>query len=327
MIQRMCAFGLAAALCAAGGRAETLPVEGVYAARTDAPSRARSIAIADFSGRGGERLAFAIDSALRAAVIEGQPWFDLTFTAPAFGESYTYDGSPDRPAAQSGPDAVMRGIAEVEWRDVDSGSKEVEECAAKDDRGKCLEKKKVTYPCRARQVTLRPEVRLVAREGDILYAKGDTGTTSRRFCKDENGTPSVDSMVEELARDFAAELRLDVAPVYRAENIRVLEGRDGMSKPDSAAFRAGLRLTKTDVAAACRAFEALDATNPQSITILFNIGLCREGAGDLEAAERLYRSALALKPGKVEPRDGLARIASRFQAERQLKIRQGEDMR
>ncbi|MBA4768027.1 MAG: hypothetical protein H2049_10395, partial [Porphyrobacter sp.] len=32
----------AAALCAAAAQAETLPVEGIYAAGTDAPSRARS---------------------------------------------------------------------------------------------------------------------------------------------------------------------------------------------------------------------------------------------------------------------------------------------
>jgi hypothetical protein len=317
----------AAGLACVSAQAETLPVEGIYAAGADSPSRARSIAIAGFSGRGGERLAFAIDSALRSAVIEGRPYFELTFTAPAFGDSYTYDGSPNRPAATRGPDAVMRGLAEVEWRDVDSGSKEVDECAAKDDRGKCTEKKKVTYPCRAREVTLRPEVRLVAREGDLLYAKGDTATISRRFCKDERGSPSVDSMVEELARGFAGEVRHDLAPEYRSEAIRVLEGRDGMSKPDQAAFKAALRLTKNDVAGACRAFEALEAANPQSITILFNIGLCREGEGELELAERFYRSALDLKPGKLEPQEALGRIASRLRAEQQLALHYGEGAR
>lgn len=317
-----------AVLAGAGGaHAETLPVEGIYAAGTDAPSRARSIAIADFSGRGGERLAFAIDSALRGAVIEGEPYFALTFTAPAFGESYTYDGNPQRPAPQRGPDAVMRGIAEVEWRDVDAGTKDVEECAVRDDRGKCSEKKTVTYPCRARELTLRPEVRLVAREGDLLYAKGDAAMLSRRFCKDEKGTPSVDSMVEELARGFADAVRRDLAPEFRAQDIRVLESRDGMGKPDQAAFKAALRLTKNDVAGACRAFEALEATNPQSITILFNIGLCREGAGDLAGAADYYAEALAIKPGKLEPQEGLARIASRRQAERQLSIHYGEAVR
>ncbi len=313
-----------AALLAAGAQAETLPVAGVYAAGTDAPSRARSIAIADFSGRGGERVAFAIDTALRAAIIEGQPWFDLTFTAPAFGESYTYDGSPQRPAAQGGPDAVMRGIAEVEWRDVDSGEKQVEECAAKDDRGRCTEKTTVSYACRAREVTLRPELRLAAREGDLLYAKGDTLTASRRFCKDEKGTPSVDSMIADLAQDFALAVRRDLAPEYRAEDIRILESRDGIAKADHAAFKAAIRQTKTDSPGACRAFEALQAAHPASVSLLFNIGLCREGAGELEAAVRIYRSVLDLKRNKTEAVDGLARIASRLRAEQQRALHEGD---
>ena len=90
------AIGVFAVMLGGAGatRAETLPVEGTYAANVDAPSRVRSIALADFAGRGGERLAFAIDSALRAAIIEGRPYYDLTFTAPAFGESYTFDDVP-----------------------------------------------------------------------------------------------------------------------------------------------------------------------------------------------------------------------------------------
>jgi len=319
--------GVAGLVCTAAA-AETLPVEGIYAAGTDAPSRSRSIALAGFAGRGGERLAFAIDSALRGAIIEGRPWFELTFSEPPRGTTYTYDRDADPAAYRGGADAVMRGIAEVEWRDRDDGVKEVEECAARDDRGKCTEKKKVSYPCRAREVTLRPEVRLVAREGELLYGKGDQLTASRRFCRDEKGSaPSVDSMSEELARQFADQVRSDLAPVERSEAIRVLEGREGMSKPDQTAFRAALKLTKTDVAAACRAFEALAAANPRSVTILFNIGLCHESEGDLEAAQRIYEDVLAMSPRKAEPQEGLARIASRLRAERQLSIHYGDGPR
>ncbi len=323
---RMIGLGAAtAALAATGAQAETLPVEGIYAAGTDAPSRARSIAIAGFAGRGGERLAFAIDTALRGAVIEGRPWFELTFSEPPRGTSYTYDRDADPAAYRDGADAVMRGIAEVEWRDRDDGTKDVEECAARDDRGKCSEKKTVTYPCRAREVTLRPEVRLVGREGDLLYGKGDQFTTSRRFCKDEKGAPNVDSMVEELARQFADAVRFDLAPSQRYEDIRVLESRSGMSKPDQTAFKAALKLTKNDVAGACRAFEALEATNPQNITVLFNIGLCRESEGALDDAAARYEAVLALSPRKLEPQEGLARIASRIRAERQLSIHYGDE--
>lgn len=318
-------IGLWALGLAGAATAETLPVEGVYAAGTDAPSRARSIAIAEFSGRGGERLAFAIDSALRNATIEGRPWFDLSFTAPAFGDSYTYGGGAGQPVQRGGPDAVLRGIGDVEVRDTDSGSKEVEECVARDDSDRCTERKKVFYPCRDRNVTLRPEVRLVSREGELLYAKGDTLVASRRFCEDEEQTPPVSGMIEELASRFAAEVRGDLAPTERYDNIRVLESREGMSKPDQTAFRAALRLTKNDIAGACRAFEALEATNPQSITILFNIGLCHENADDLEAAAARYEAVLAISPRKPEPQEGLARIASRLRAERQLALHYGEE--
>lgn len=321
-------IGAGMALCAAAAQAETLPVEGIYAAGADAPSQARSIAIADFSGRGGERLAFAIDAALRSAVIEGEPWFALTFTAPAFGDSYTYDGGVNAgSAASGGPDAVMRGIAEVEWHDAESGTKEIEECVARDERDKCTEKKTINVPCLARHVTLRPEVRLVARDGTLLYAKGDTLTTSQRFCRDEERKPQVAAMTEELAISFAGAVRSDLAPVYLAQDIRVLESREGMTKADQAAFKAALRLTKTDVAAACRAFEALEATNPRSITILFNIGLCHESDGRLEAAEARYADVLALNPRKLEPRDGLARIASGRRAQRQIDLHYPEDAR
>ncbi len=322
-------FG-AAAGCGAIAHAETLPVEGIYAAGTDAPSQVRSIAVADFSGRAGERLAFAIDSALRGAVIEGRPYFDLTFTAPAFGNSYTYDGGNDargQADRRGGPDAVMRGIAEVEWRDSDAGAKDVEECAIRDDRGKCTEKKTVSYPCRAREVSLRPEVRLVAHGGELLYAKGDTLTASRRFCKDERDTPSVDSMIEELAGGFAAAMRSDLAPQYRSEGIRLLESRDAIAKADHTAFKAAVRQTKTDIAGACSAFEALEPANPRAVSVVFNIGLCHESAGDLEAAGQFYQAVLDVKLGKVEAQEGLGRIASRLRAEQQISIHTGRDAR
>lgn len=313
----------AALLGAVAVRAETLPVEGIYAAETDAPSRAETIAIAGFAGRGGERVAFAIDSALRAARIDGRPWFQVTFSDPAFGESYRYDRDADPAARRGGADAVMRGIAEAEWRDVDSGTKQVEECVTKDDRGKCTQKKKIDIPCRARNLSLRPEVRMVARSGDLLYARSDTLPLSRRFCKDEGGPPSVDSMIEELAAQFAASVRLDVAPVFRSEDIRLLESRSGMPKTDHAAFREALRLTKSDVAAACDAFAALEPTNPASVTVLFNIGLCHESRDELEAAAQSYETVLTIAPRKVEPTEGLARIASRLRAERQMALRAG----
>lgn len=311
---------LAAGLGGAPARAETLPVEGLYAAGADAPSRARAITIAGFAGRGGERLAFAIDAALRAAIIAGRPYFALTFTEPPRGTAYAYDRDADRAAFDGSADAVLRGIAEVAVRDVDSGTKEGEECAARDAAGKCTEKKKVTYPCRARNVTLLPEVRLVSREGELLYARSEELTLSRRFCKDEETSPPVEPMVRELAEDFAELVRGDLAPTYRREEVRVFESRSGIRKADHAAFRAAIRLTKTDIGAACDGFAALGEANPDDLSLRFNIALCHESAGALDEAARAYEAVLALRPGKSEAEQGLARIASRQRARRQLAL-------
>jgi hypothetical protein len=45
-----------------------------------------------------------------------------------------------------------------------------------------------------------------------------------------------------------------------------------------------------------------------------------ERMGELEAATQLYEDALAISPRKAEPREGLARIASRLRAEVQRQL-------
>lgn len=327
LILKIVLNGVAAVLASSAVQAETLPVAGIYAAEADAPSQAQTIALSSFDGRWGERVAFAIEDALRGAVIEGRPYYAVSYAGPSGGGSFRYDRDADPVAGRGGADAVMRGIADAEVRNVADGTKDVEECARRDDRDKCIEKKTVTYPCRLRTIELRPEVRLVAREGDLLYAKGDTLIASQRFCEDEDRPPAIENVVKDLAYGFAAGVRNDLAPSYRSEGIRILESRDGIAKPDHNAFRAAVRLTKTDPDGACRAFAALEPGNPRDISILFNLGLCHESKGELEAAAQQYETVLAIKPGKIEAEDGLRRLASRSRALQQLSIHDGADAR
>ena len=70
-------------------------------------------------------------------------------------------------------------------------------------------------------------------------------------------------------------------------------------------------------------FGELRAANPQNVTILFNIGLCTERLGELDTATEFYEQALAVSPRKLEPQDGLARIASRLRARQQLALHYG----
>jgi hypothetical protein len=309
-------------------QAETLQVEGIYAAGEDGPSEVQLIAMGNFGGRSGDRVALAIEDQLRRASFEGQPYFDITFDSSSGDRYYYYDSDPgpamqEQILVQGGPEATMRGYVSTEVREERSGDKEVTECVKRDDKDKCIEEKPVKYECYDMIVSLRPEVRLVTRDGRSLYSKSDYLTRSERYCADERRTPSVDSMVQSMVDQFASTVRYDMAPSYRSQGIRVLESRKGIAKADRKAFGNAIKLTKSDPVGACMAFEALEPGNPQDVSILFNIGLCRESDGNLEEAAERYRRVLAIEPGKDYAEDGLRRIASRRRAQRQLDIHFG----
>ena len=313
-------------VCAA--QAETLPVEGVYAARHDDPAEVRLLGIERFGGRAGERLAFAIEDSVRSATIGGEPWFDITLNTQGGDVFYIHDEDtgPERKATvvqQGGPDAILRGTASAEVNDTESGAKDVKTCVERDEKKKCIREDINRYECRSLEVSLRPELRMISRDGRRLYAKSDYLSASQRYCADEDGSPSVDSMLQGLIDRFAGEVRLDLVPVERREVLRVLESRKGIVKADRRAFKNAVKLTKNDPYGACLAFKAMEATNPQHVSVLFNIGLCEEGDGNLDAASDYYLRAIEIKPGEGYSAAGLDRIASRRQAEQQLAMHFG----
>lgn len=109
------------------------------------------------------------------------------------------------------------------------------------------------------------------------------------------------------------------ARTWRRESFRVLEDRKGLSREGGAKFRSALRLTKSDVGAACRQWQAIGQASSGHGATLFNIGLCDEAADDLDAAEGLYRQAAQfLRASNIA--GGLDRIAARRRATRQLTV-------
>ncbi|WP_152553523.1 hypothetical protein [Erythrobacter longus] len=130
--------------------------------------------------------------------------------------------------------------------------------------------------------------------------------------------PSSLDMVNGLVNSLADEIRRDLAPVQSRRDIRVMERRKDLRKEDRRAFRDAVKATDENVTAACDGFDALETTNPAHVSVLFNIGLCRESAGDLEGALDYYARALEVDPGRDYPTDGLRRVRSRMRAEQDL---------
>lgn len=309
-IARSLMIACAATLCgiamATPAMAETLPVSGIYPAHSDGAAAVNTIAVDNFGGDKGISLSFAITDALGSVTIEGERYFRLV---PTRGDDV---------------DAVLRGSAGLEVIETELDDKKVIKCKKKDDKKKCIKEQVRFYDCYALAVSIYPDVRLIAANGNELHRMRDTLTTTENHCEDEYSEPSVEGLSQELIGQFASRVRYAFAPVYRDRQIRVLESRKGMSKGDKRIFRDAVKLTKSNVGEACAAFSGLEASNPQNVSVLFNIGLCAEGEGNLESAAGYYQRALEVEPGKDYPISGLQRIEDRYRADRQLAAHYGE---
>ena len=303
---KMVVFGLGLGALAMPVSAETLRVVGVYPAHNGDAAEVQSIGIEQFGGIDGPTLSIKAADALRSASIDGEPYFRV---APA---SVMRDG-----------DAVLSGSVATDVNVYRASPKEVETCVNRDDKNKCLEKRKEKVPCEQLTLSVRPTIRLYSYDGALIHDDDAESQRQVRYCADES-EPAIDPMVDEGLDEIAARLRYALAPQQRAEDIRVLETRKGMEKEPGRAFRDAIAMTKRDEEMACDAFAALEPTIGEHVSLLFNIGLCAEAGGDLDRAQEYYRRAIKADPSKSNAGEGLDRIRARQEAERQLAIHYGD---
>ncbi len=296
----LAAFATLSALPAA---AETLPVGGVYPAGNDTAAALATIAVEPFGGVDGQQLGIAVADRLRSVTIGGERYFAIV---------------PSGSRAEV--EAVLQGTAGAEAGRRDSGTREKEFCVERDEDHDCIKKEKRRIPCWDQVVRLDATVRLVGVDGGLIHTLDRNDETTQRWCEGDE-RPSAEAMVRELAGRYADSLRHDLAPEERSEQIRVMETRKGLPDDDSRVFREAVRLTKSDEEAACAAWSAVGARNPDNPAVQFNLGLCEESRGSLREAYDHYRRAAA-GPGDTEyARQGGQRIEDRWRANAQLESR------
>lgn len=286
--------------------AETLPVSGVYPAESDGAAALNRIALESFGGLDGAAVSIALGDRLRGVRIAGQPYFTIV------------------PAGMGGhAEGVMRGTAAAQVQR-QHYSEEHDGCTDMDGDGKCVKRGKIKVRCERRSISLDASIRLVADNGDLLYASEEPVSQAASRCSDSSRElQPVEDVVRNLAGKLADNIRFGVAPVERSEDVRVMENRKGLPRELQPQFKDAVHLTKNDPAAACREWQAIDQASQNDLSTVFNLGLCAESQGRLGEAERRYRQALSLKPGEPYAAAGLRRIEDRMRADRQLAVHHG----
>lgn len=187
--------------------AETLRVEGVFAAQAREASLLPTIGVGPFAGPDGAALADAIERRLARLGADGLPHVRLI-----------------PPALR--PDGLLTGRTGVQVASSDYREGR-ERCVEKKD-GKCTRRERYSVACVRRTVALRADLEVRRRTGALPYAVGKTRDDSTTWCEDGGVATSVEGVVSGMIESVAAEVQHDLAPHTEDYTVRVIEKRDGL---------------------------------------------------------------------------------------------------
>lgn len=261
------------ALCALAqpACAETFEMMGHFPAAYREVSLARSIGIDRIGGRDGVAFGLALEQHLSRPGPEGRPYFDVIALS------------------RNGPDAdaLISGVADASVRRGQT-EREVENCVEKQG-SICIKKEKVKVKCLQEAISFAPTLRVSrSDDGRILYTQTRPQSDTIVSCPDDRShrspQDSIDRMVDAAATAFVD----DITPRFERYKIRLREERNGMDKVTAQAFKDSIRQSQRDPDGACAQWAEMDKTLPNHPSILFNLGLCAERAGDYDKAASFY---------------------------------------
>lgn len=291
-------FVMAATAVSGSVNAETLPIEGVLPAGSDALATLNTLVMGPFTGREGEMLAIELEQRLRDVQVRHARYFNLE-------------------APRGGADGVVTGGASgrTESRN-EMGQRQ--ECVRRNEKGNCKETRWAKIMCTRRVITLNYTLAVAGKRRERLYSIARTAANSELICPDSGEVASTDVVLVGLVAGVANELRLEFAPLEHRDDVRVKEGTEGLQGNAKGKFKDGIRLTKRNVGSACETWSDVDQLVPNHAPTLFNLGLCAESRHDYEGAQRFYGRVAEINRGERYATEAIQRLEQRRHAERQI---------
>jgi tetratricopeptide (TPR) repeat protein len=286
-------------------QAEALRVEDYTPARSDAYVLLRDVGVDSLGGNVGMAMAVAIEDRLRTIEFGQGPWFRVIPVSLG-----------------AGSDAIFRGTADIDVERFDFS--ETRERCVKDAQGKCTkQREKYQVKCVRREISLETRLRLIGRNGDLLWSEDSAEPLSEKRCQDDSDDFRSPGQVErQLIGRVLMRIEADMVPRRSQIDVRVDENRRALQKGDAELFKRAVRHIKDgQPSQACALWNQLAERNPAHLPTRFNLGLCAEFAGRETEARANYRQALELGMNHAGAKAGLARLDRRERALSQLKMR------
>ncbi|MCW3836526.1 tetratricopeptide repeat protein [Sphingomonas canadensis] len=293
--------GLMLAALPAPAQAEEAFMVGRFPAAYRDAAMLLSLSIDRLHGRDGGALGFAIERALSQPDARGEVHFDL------IGGSRRGPGNAE--GVLSG--AVSSGVEDNYWKRKDK------DCAERDANKKCIKEVEKEVDCTRRVINLNADLRITrTTDGRIVYSTSKPLREEQSWCHGAGERPAstVEESITRMINAIAAQVRVEIVPRWERYSIRYRETPKGLPKDLAKRFRASMKTSERNRPGACQEWAAIDAAAPGHPSILFDLGLCAEAAGEYEQALAYYRRADPLIGGRGnEASRGIDRV-QRIQA-------------
>ena len=161
-------------------------------------------------------------------------------------------------------------------------------------QGDCLSWRRYTVNCMKRVANFAVSPKLVeVATGRIIYARDLSSMTDSSGCEDTRQVQSELVLMERVRESVKNEFRRDIAPYYVTMEIKLLDSTDGIeSKEAKDKLKRGIEYAdKGRMDSACELWGEARIIAPNSYVLLYNLGVCAESRGDLDAAIGLYKQA------------------------------------
>ncbi len=335
------AIAVFSAVIIISGCATKIKVNMLQPAQYHEASLTKAVAVMPFTGNGGSEFSAELEGVLAGIGIDDKPYFTLvdraTLDRTISEMKLSQSGLVDQKTAVKlgkliGAQGIYSGVVtenscdENNYRENRSTCVRYEQRRDKDGRtyqGACISWRNYQVNCVKRVATYAVSPKLVdVTTGRVLYSRNLSATEQSNGCSDTRPAKGENELLDMAREKVKKELRRDIAPYYVTLEIKLMDSTDGIESPQAKEkFKSGLAYAdKKRMDMACELWGEARNLAGNSTALLYNLGVCAESRGDLDAALSLYKQA-DKKLGKPDDDISLAlnRVATAIKNREKLK--------
>lgn len=294
------------------GCATKVKVNMLQPAQYHEASLTKTVAVLPFSGPGGQEFAAEIEGILAGIGIDDKQYFTLVDRASidrvVSEMKFSQSGLVDQKTAVKlgkmiGAQGIYTGVVTQNNYDDNPYSERRQTCTRYEQRrdnkgrtyqGACIQWRYYNVRCTKRVANFAVSPKLIdVTTGRIIYSRNLSAMKDSSGCDDTTPAKSEIVLLDEAKKQVEKEFRRDIAPFYVTREISLIDSTDGIeSKTAADKLKRGMEYAdKGRLDSACELWGEARNLAGNSYAILYNLGVCAESRGDLDAALSLYKQA------------------------------------